>query len=52
MLTRSPGNPFERSFRRGPFSRLSLAVGQPLAPAGVTPEALHAEVRALRGEWK
>jgi 1-acyl-sn-glycerol-3-phosphate acyltransferase len=52
MLTRSPGNPFERSFRRGPFSQLSLVVGRPLVPAAVTPEALHAEVRALRGEWK
>jgi 1-acyl-sn-glycerol-3-phosphate acyltransferase len=52
MLTRSPGNPFERSFRRGPFSQLSLVVGQPLAAAAATPEALHDRVRALRGDWK
>jgi 1-acyl-sn-glycerol-3-phosphate acyltransferase len=52
LLTRSPGNPFERSFRRGPFSRLSLVVGQPVAPALATPEALYEQVRALRGEWK
>jgi 1-acyl-sn-glycerol-3-phosphate acyltransferase len=52
MLTRSPGNPFERSFRRGPFSSLSLAVGQPVAPAAATPEMLQREVSALRGEWK
>jgi 1-acyl-sn-glycerol-3-phosphate acyltransferase len=52
LLTRSPGNPFERSFRRGPFSRLSLVVGQPVAPAVATPEALYEQVRALRGEWK
>lgn len=52
MLTRSPGNPFERSFRRGPFSRLSLAVGQPVAPAMATPEMLYEQVRQLRGDWK
>ncbi|NEX61616.1 MFS transporter [Noviherbaspirillum galbum] len=52
MLTRSPGNPFERSFRRGPFSRLSLVVGKPLAPAAATPEALQEEVLSLRGDWK
>jgi 1-acyl-sn-glycerol-3-phosphate acyltransferase len=52
MLTRSPANPFERSFRRGPFSRLSLVVGQPVAPAAATPEALYARVAELRGDWK
>lgn len=52
MLTRSPGNPFARSFRRGPFSSLSLVVGWPLAPTEVTPESLHEQVRILRGEWK
>ena len=52
MLTRSPGNPFGRSFRRGPFSQLSLVVGQPVMPAAATPEALHAQVSRLRGDWK
>ncbi|MGE5650603.1 MAG: MFS transporter [Bacillota bacterium] len=52
MLTRGPGNPFERSFRRGPFSRLSLVVGQPVAPTVATPEALYSQVRELRGDWK
>jgi 1-acyl-sn-glycerol-3-phosphate acyltransferase len=52
MLTRHPGNPFERSFRRGPFSRLSLAVGQPVEPAVATPEKLYSQVAQLRGEWK
>jgi 1-acyl-sn-glycerol-3-phosphate acyltransferase len=52
MLTRSPGNPFERSFRRGPFSRLSLVVGRPVAPALATPESLYEQVRELRGDWK
>jgi 1-acyl-sn-glycerol-3-phosphate acyltransferase len=52
LLTRSDGNPFERSFRRGPLSRLSLVVGQPVAPAQATPESLQAQVAALRGDWK
>lgn len=52
MLTRSEGNPFGRSFRRGPFSRLSLVVGHPVAPAKVTPESLQEQVLALRGDWK
>ena len=52
LLTRGDGNPFERSFRRGPWSKLSLAVGEALAPAEVTPELLQEKVLALRGEWK
>jgi 1-acyl-sn-glycerol-3-phosphate acyltransferase len=52
MLTRSEGNPFERSFRRGPWSKLSLAVGEALSPEVVTPELLQQKVLALRGEWK
>jgi 1-acyl-sn-glycerol-3-phosphate acyltransferase len=52
LLTRSPGNPFERSFRRGPFSHLSLVVGQPVAPAIATPDALYEQVLSLRGEWR
>jgi 1-acyl-sn-glycerol-3-phosphate acyltransferase len=52
MLTRSPGNPFERSFRRGPLSKLALVVGQPLSPAQATPEILQERVLALRGDWK
>jgi 1-acyl-sn-glycerol-3-phosphate acyltransferase len=52
MLTRGDGNPFGRSFRRGPWSRLSLVVGAPVAPALATPELLQQQVAALRGDWK
>jgi 1-acyl-sn-glycerol-3-phosphate acyltransferase len=52
LLTRGDGNPFERSFKRGPFSRLSLVVGRPVPPAQATPESLQAQVSALRGDWK
>jgi 1-acyl-sn-glycerol-3-phosphate acyltransferase len=52
LLTRDRGNLFERSFSRGLRSRLSLAVGTPVEPQEVTPELLHQQVRALRGDWK
>jgi 1-acyl-sn-glycerol-3-phosphate acyltransferase len=52
MLTRHPGNPFERSFRRGPRSHLSLVVGAPVAPAQATPDALFERVATLRGDWQ
>ena len=49
LLTRSAGNPFERSFRRGPRSRLSLVVGLPVAAMKATPEGLQERVTDLRG---
>jgi 1-acyl-sn-glycerol-3-phosphate acyltransferase len=52
LLTRDPGNLFERSFTRGPRSRLALAVGLPVAPQQATPEYLYQQVLALRGDWK
>jgi 1-acyl-sn-glycerol-3-phosphate acyltransferase len=52
LLTRDPGNLFERSFTRGPRSKLALAVGMPVAPQQATPEYLYQQVLALRGDWK
>lgn len=52
LLTRGEGNPFGRSFRRGPWSKLALAVGEAVEPADVTPELLRERVSALRGDWK
>ncbi|QJE01187.1 MFS transporter [Massilia forsythiae] len=52
VFSRDPSNVFERSFARGWRSRLALAVGRPVPPQEVTPEHLHDEVLALRGEWK
>ncbi|RJG11368.1 MFS transporter [Massilia cavernae] len=52
LLTRDPGNPFERSFARGPRSKLALAVGVPVTPQQATPEYLQQQVMALRGDWK
>jgi len=52
LLTRGEGNPFGRSFRRGPWSKLALAVGEAVQPGDATPELLQERVLALRGEWK
>ncbi|MFC5475121.1 MFS transporter [Paraherbaspirillum soli] len=52
LLTRSAGNPFHRSFKRGPLSALALAVGIPVAPEQATPEFLQQQVQELRGDWK
>lgn len=52
LLTRDPGNLFERSFARGPRSHLALVVGNPVDPVAATPEYLHQQVLALRGDWK
>jgi 1-acyl-sn-glycerol-3-phosphate acyltransferase len=52
LLSHSKLNPFERSFRYGPFSRLELAVGEPIAPEAATPALLQQKVSELRGEWQ
>ncbi len=52
LLTRDPGNLFERSFARGIRSKLALAVGRPVPPQEATPENLYQQVLALRGDWK
>jgi 1-acyl-sn-glycerol-3-phosphate acyltransferase len=52
VFTRDRGNLFERSFARGPRSKLSLAVGQPVPPDHATPELLYQQVLDLRGDWK
>lgn len=52
LLTRSADNPFQRSFRSGPFCKLELVVGKPIPAAEVTPEILRDQVQDLRGERK
>lgn len=52
MFTRGDGNPFGRSFKRGPLSQLALVVGKPVSPAQASPEFLQQQVLALRGDWK
>jgi len=52
LLSRGAENVFERTFRTGLRSRLSLAVGRAVAPQEVTPEYLYEQVSALRGDLK
>jgi 1-acyl-sn-glycerol-3-phosphate acyltransferase len=52
FFTRDKGNPFERAFRRGPFSKLELVVGEEMAASEVTPLVLQAKVKQLRGDWR
>jgi len=51
------GSFFSRSYEgkamrrwRGMFSRIAIVVAPPVPPSGATPEALHSEVLALRGD--
>jgi hypothetical protein len=41
-----------KPFRRTPFAKIGLAAGLPVPPGRATPEALQAEVQALRGDWR
>ncbi|NDI84296.1 MFS transporter [Undibacterium crateris] len=52
FFSRDKTNPFERAFRRGPFSKLELIVGDVMLPTEVTPEVLQKEVKSLRGDWR
>jgi 1-acyl-sn-glycerol-3-phosphate acyltransferase len=52
LLSRNHENVFGRVFRKGWRSRLSLAVGAPVAPQDVSPDDLKQRVAALRGDWK
>lgn len=52
LFSRDPSNPVARTFKRGLFSRLELAVGEAIPPEQVSPELLQEKVRELRGHWK
>ncbi|MEB0140238.1 MULTISPECIES: MFS transporter [unclassified Undibacterium] len=52
LLSRGTGNPFQRAFRRGLFSKLELVVAEPIAAAAVTPLILQQKVEELRGDWR
>lgn len=50
FFSRKDGPAMSRPFRRGVWSRIGLVVAPALDAAAATPEALQAQVRALRGE--
>ncbi len=51
FFSRHGGAAMTRPFKRGILNRLELVVGEPVAPAQATPEALREKVLALRGPW-
>ncbi len=50
FFSRKNGAAMTRPFRRGLFSKVSLAVAAPVAPTAATPAALQEIVSALRGD--
>jgi len=52
FFSRMGGRAMTRPFRRGVFSRIALAVAQPVPARQVTPEGLQQVVLALRGDRK
>jgi len=51
FFSRKDAPAMTRPLRRGIFSRIELAVGEPLAPEVATPAALQERVATLRGNW-
>ncbi len=51
FFSRKDGPAMSKPLRRGPFSKIGLAVGAPVAPQEATPEHLQAVVAAMRGDW-
>lgn len=52
FFSRDKLNLFERHLKRGPFSKLEIVVGLPLAANEVSTHRLQQEVNQLRGSWK
>jgi 1-acyl-sn-glycerol-3-phosphate acyltransferase len=52
FFSRKNGPAMTKPFRRGILAKIGLTVGEPVAPADVTPEVMQAKVLALRGDWK
>lgn len=52
FFSRDKLNLFERHLKKGPFSRLEIVVGEPLAAEEISPQKLQQEVNRLRGDWK
>jgi 1-acyl-sn-glycerol-3-phosphate acyltransferase len=52
FFSRKDGAALKKPFRRGIFTKIALAVAPVVQPVVVTPDALHAQVLAMRGDWK
>lgn len=49
LLSRQKSNPFERSFRSGPFSILELSIGEPVEMKEVASPGMKLDAAAMRG---
>ena len=52
FFSRKDGAAMSKPWRFVPFRRIGLAVGTPIAALAASPESLHANVLALRGDWR
>ena len=52
FFSRADGKAMTKPFRRGLYSSVRLMVGEPIAPAAVTPEGLHQITSDLRGRLR
>ena len=52
FFSRKDAPAMSKPLRRGPFSKIGLLVGTPLAPETASPERLQQIVAQLRGDWK
>ena len=52
FFSRQGGAAMTRPWRTRPFRKIGLAVGEAVAAAAATPEALQANVQGLRGDWR
>ena len=52
FFSRKDGAAMSKPLRLRPFAKIGLAAGVPVSAAAATPEALQANVFALRGDWR
>ena len=52
FFSRKGGPAMSKPFQRGIWSKIALVVGPPVMPELATPEHLHRQVAALRGDWR
>jgi 1-acyl-sn-glycerol-3-phosphate acyltransferase len=52
FFSRKDGPAMSRPTRIAPFSKIGIAVGEPVPPERVTPEGLQQIVLTLRGDWR
>ena len=52
FFSRKDGAAMSKPWRLRPFAKIGLAVGAPVPATAASPDALQAQVQALRGDWR